>query len=173
MPAAKTHRTSVSPISSISSGSPASLEPDQSAQARTAGPWPRYGALLLPLLAAGLLLATPPAEAHGGAGFMPVGFAIGVEIGTPPPPLRYEALPPSRGGYVWAPGYWAWDGYRYVWLEGRWLAQRPGYFYEPGRWEQRHEHWIYRGEAWRQERNWDHRQHDRHDHGHGHGGHRR
>ncbi len=166
---ARTNRSSALPAPPAGSpASPASLsshQPPQALQsslALPAKPWRRFSALLLPLLAAGLFLAAPAAEAHGGAG-----FAIGVEIGTPPPPLRYEAPPPPRGGYVWAPGYWAWDGYRYVWLEGRWLAQRPGYFYEPGRWEQRHEHWIYRGEAWRQDRAWEHRHHDRHEHGHG------
>ncbi len=109
---------------------------------------PRLARLLL-ALAAGALLAAAPARAdQWSVRAMPAGVAIGIEIGSPPPPPRYEVMPPPRGGYLWAPGYWAWDGYNYVWLEGRWLRQRPGYIYVPGRWEQRHQHWYFNEGAW-------------------------
>lgn len=31
--------------------------------------------------------------------------SVNINIGTPPPAPRYEAPPPPRGGYIWAPGY--------------------------------------------------------------------
>lgn len=117
--------------------------PSASAAGRSRHPWSALlASLLAPLAAAGLLLTVPPAQAHGG-------LSIGVVIGSPPPPPRYQPLPPPRPGQLWSPGYWAWDGYRYVWLEGRWLAARPGYAYVPGRWEQRPGGWMYYGERWR------------------------
>ncbi len=40
-------------------------------------------------------------------------------------------------GYVWAPGYWAWNNDRHIWVRGRTIVQRSGYRWEPDRWEQR------------------------------------
>jgi hypothetical protein len=54
----------------------------------------------------------------------------------PPPPI-YEAVPMLPQGYVWAPGYWAWNNDSHVWVRGRSIMQRPGYRWEPDRWEQR------------------------------------
>jgi hypothetical protein len=43
---------------------------------------------------------------------IPASAQIGVYIGTPPPPLRYEQRGPIPGpGYVWIEGYWAPDGH--------------------------------------------------------------
>jgi hypothetical protein len=103
------------------------------------------------LLSAALLLGATalPAAAR-------VDLNVGVEIGVPPPAPVYEAVPPPRVGFVWAPGYWGWapDG-RHIWIRGRWIGERPGYRWvpdhweshgdrhhlEPGRWErERHEH---------------------------------
>ena len=36
-------------------------------------------------------------------------------FGTPPPAPVYEVVPAPRAGYVWAPGYYRWDGDRHVW----------------------------------------------------------
>ena len=54
-------------------------------------------------------------------------------FGAPAPhyegyPAHYEAYPAHRPGYVWVPGYRAWDGYRYVWYRGHWERAR-GYAY--------------------------------------------
>ncbi|MGH8800387.1 MAG: YXWGXW repeat-containing protein, partial [Casimicrobiaceae bacterium] len=54
-------------------------------------------------------------------------------------------------GFVWAPGYWDWDGghHRHTWRKGHYMRERRGehwvpnqwversgrYHYEPGRWE--------------------------------------
>src|SRR5277367_2218109 len=57
---------------------------------------------------------------------IPAFSQIHVYIGTPPPPLRYEARPPMPGeGYAWVDGYWGDRGGRYVWVPGVW--QRPPY----------------------------------------------
>ena len=40
---------------------------------------------------------------------------INVMIGTPPPAPVYEVVPAPRHGYVWAPGYYRWEGNRHVW----------------------------------------------------------
>jgi hypothetical protein len=55
-------------------------------------------------------------------------------ISSAPPAPRYESLPSPRAGYVWAPGYWNWDGRRHHWQAGHWLAARPGYVYQPTVW---------------------------------------
>ncbi|MBX3503211.1 MAG: YXWGXW repeat-containing protein [Alphaproteobacteria bacterium] len=55
-------------------------------------------------------------------------------LAVPPPSPRYEAPPPPRGGYTWAPGYWGWDGRRHVWHRGRWMQARRGYHWVPAQW---------------------------------------
>ena len=51
---------------------------------------------------------------------------ISVGIGVPlPPGVEFVTGAPAPG-YVWAPGYWAWNGVAYVWVEGRWLLARSG-----------------------------------------------
>ena len=49
--------------------------------------------------------------------------------------IEVERAPPPRPGYIWAPGYWRWQGNRHVWTDGRWLRERPGYRWVPDRWE--------------------------------------
>lgn len=104
---------------------------------------------------------------------------LDVNIGTPPPPIRYEVIPEPRVGYVWAPGYWGRRDGRYVWARGHWINERPGYrwvghrwdhdddrhyHFRPGRWErdagwERNRHWDHgpREEHWSHGKNWDHR----------------
>lgn len=62
---------------------------------------------------------------------------VNFNISIAPPAPRYEAAPVIAPGYVWAPGYWAWNGDRHIWIRGRTIVQRPGYRWEPDRWEQR------------------------------------
>ncbi|WP_084080994.1 YXWGXW repeat-containing protein [Edaphobacter aggregans] len=115
--------------------------------------------------------------------------SIGVTIGTPPPPIQYEAPPPIPAvGYVWTPGYWAPYGGHYAWRRGYW-ARPP---YEGAPW--RPARWVHEGPGWRYyEGGWgprefhgppprefhgppghayghykDHGHHEDHDHGHGH-----
>ncbi len=74
---------------------------------------------------------------------------INVIIGTPPPPVPvYEVAPPPRHGYVWAPGYYRWEGGRHIWTPGRWMAERVGYRWVPDRWEQSSNGWSYVAGRW-------------------------
>ncbi|MGA7824998.1 MAG: YXWGXW repeat-containing protein, partial [Steroidobacteraceae bacterium] len=71
----------------------------------------------------------------------PAAFAqvvIGVSVNTAPPPLPVYAQPACPGvGYLWAPGYWAWDDSAadYYWVPGTWvMAPQPGLLWTPGWW---------------------------------------
>src|SRR5215467_13031408 len=64
----------------------------------------------------------------------PAFAGVNINIDIAPPPARVEVVPPPRPGYVWAPGYWAWEGRQHVWREGRWIVVRPGYYWVPERW---------------------------------------
>jgi hypothetical protein len=60
----------------------------------------------------------------------------GVEVDVAPPPPPAVEIPPPRAGFVWAPGYYNWNGHQHVWVEGRFIAGRPGYHWAPDHWEQ-------------------------------------
>ena len=55
-----------------------------------------------------------------------------------PPPLPIYAQPPIPGdGYIWTPGYWAWNAAEsdYYWVPGTWvLAPMVGQLWTPGYW---------------------------------------
>jgi hypothetical protein len=94
-----------------------------------------------------LLCVAPPSYA---------GVGLSISIGVPPPVAVVEPLPPPRGGYVYAPGYWAWHDGGYIWIGGRWILGRPGYVWiadgwEPvgGRWRFVQGHWAPRGHGHR------------------------
>jgi hypothetical protein len=76
------------------------------------------------LLAGGMLLAPVGAFAQ-----------VGVSIQIAPPELPIYDQPICPGdGYIWTPGYWAWDG-DYYWVPGTWvLAPEPGFLWTPGYW---------------------------------------
>jgi YXWGXW repeat-containing protein len=72
-----------------------------------------------------------------------------VEVHVAPPPLRVVAVPAPRRGYVWAPGYWRWDGHRHVWADGRWMRERRGERWVPAHWEQgRAGYWHFEPGHW-------------------------
>ena len=83
------------------------------------------GALLL----AAFMLAIPaPSSAQ---------VAVGVSVTFAPPALPIYVQPPCPGpGYIWTPGYWAWDpNIGYYWVPGTWvLAPFPGALWTPGYW---------------------------------------
>ena len=82
----------------------------------------------------------PPAAAQ-------VSVGIGVRLGPPAP--RFERVPPPRAGYVWAPGYWRWNGHRHVWANGYWVRARPGYRYRPAYWVHGRHGWRFHEGHWR------------------------
>lgn len=64
------------------------------------------------------------------------------------PPEWVVARVDSRPGYVWAQGYWRWDGRRYVAVRGHYERARPGSRYVQPRWEHRRDGWHWRDGAW-------------------------
>ncbi|MGH8114788.1 MAG: YXWGXW repeat-containing protein [Rhodanobacteraceae bacterium] len=110
-------------------------------------------ALVIALAFAGgaAVSVTPPASAAQ------VGLSI--TVGSPPPPMRRERIPPPRPGYVWAPGYWNWSGSNYIWVVGTWQRARPGYVYARPHWVHRGNRWVYHPSRWTRDPHW---------HGHGH-----
>ncbi len=78
----------------------------------------------------GMLLA--PAQQ---AAAQPPPVMIMVSFG--PPALPYYSQPICPGpGYIWTPGYWAWDpSYGYYWVPGTWvLPPYEGALWTPGYW---------------------------------------
>ena len=64
--------------------------------------------------------------------------AVGISVGFGPPELPVYEQPICPGdGYIWTPGYWAWDddAQDYYWVPGTWvLAPQPGFLWTPGYW---------------------------------------
>lgn len=67
---------------------------------------------------------------------------VSLVISTAPPAPRYEVVPAPRSGFVWANGYWNWDGHRHVWLGGHWEPVRNGLSYH-------HSEWVREGNGYR------------------------
>src|SRR5580704_11334019 len=68
------------------------------------------------------------------ASFAQIGIAV--RIGPPALPVYEQPVCPGDG-YIWTPGYWAYDYdvSDYYWVPGTWvLAPQPGYFWTPGYW---------------------------------------
>jgi len=78
-----------------------------------------------------------------------IGVRIGIDVPLPPPAPVYEVAPGPVAGYVWAPGYWAWNVNRYIWIRGRYLLQRPGYAWAPEHWEHRGNRYHFVSGDWR------------------------
>jgi WXXGXW repeat (2 copies) len=81
------------------------------------------------LLLAVAMLATPKATYAGAS------VGVFVSIGPPPLPVYAQPLCPAPG-YIWTPGYWAWDPVDgYYWVPGTWvLAPTVGFLWTPGYW---------------------------------------
>ncbi len=109
-------------------------------------------------------LIAAAAIAIGSAALLPTQamaqVGVNVIIGAPPPPLRYEAMPPPRVGYVWAPGYWGWNGRSHVWMRGSWMRDRPGYVYAQPHWIERGGRWHYEQAHWNRHSGRGDRDHD-------------
>ena len=72
--------------------------------------------------------APAPAYAQDDAG-------IAVDVAPPPLPV-YDQPPIPAPGYIWTPGYWAWnDDTGYYWVPGTWvLPPEPALLWTPGYW---------------------------------------
>jgi hypothetical protein len=68
--------------------------------------------------------------------FAQIGVGISVGFGPPPLPVYDQPLCPGDG-YLWTPGYWAWDndGDDYYWVPGTWvMAPEVGFLWTPPWW---------------------------------------
>lgn len=73
---------------------------------------------------------------------------ITFNISLAPPSPVYEAVPVVPQGYVWAPGYWAWNNDHHVWIHGRPIVQRVGYRWVPDNWERRDQRYYRQPGRW-------------------------
>jgi len=72
-----------------------------------------------------------------------------IDIDVAPPAPREEVIPAPRVGYVWAPGYWDWQGHRHVWVRGHYIREHHGHHWV-------HDEWVQRDGRWHHERgHWD------------------
>jgi hypothetical protein len=103
-----------------------------------------------PLLLAAGIVALPAwsAESSNAVIVAPLSEPELVVVEVAPPPLRSEEVPAAREGYVWAPGYWNYDGGNYVWAEGHFIPDQSGARYEGPRWSQSNGRYALRGERW-------------------------
>jgi len=66
---------------------------------------------------------------------------VDVELNIGPPPPVYEVEPAPRVGYVWAPGYWDYDGSHHQWRKGHWEHERHGQRWAGGQWTEHEGKW--------------------------------
>lgn len=64
-------------------------------------------------------------------------IGVGISVGIAPPPIPVYAQPVCPGtGFIWTPGYWAYDPVGgYYWVPGTWvMAPAVGLLWTPGYW---------------------------------------
>jgi hypothetical protein len=80
------------------------------------------------------LLALVGLEACASSGGMYVSADASIDVAPPDLPV-YDQPPCPGDGYLWTPGYWAWNSSDYYWVPGTWV-QPPevGFLWTPGYW---------------------------------------
>ncbi len=81
-------------------------------------------------------MLTVPVLSLSTAASAQIGIGIGISVRIAPPALPVYAQPICPGpGYLWTPGYWAWneDG-GYYWVPGTWVVAPVGMLWTPGYW---------------------------------------
>ncbi|MGA9527267.1 MAG: hypothetical protein WBS24_04040 [Terriglobales bacterium] len=77
---------------------------------------------------------------------------IRISVGFGPPALPVYEQPLCPGdGYIWTPGYWAWDGdiSDYYWVPGTWiLAPEVGFLWTPPYWGWDNGGWLFYDGYW-------------------------
>src|ERR1700757_79157 len=72
---------------------------------------------------------------------------VRISVSFGPPPLPVYAQPVCPGdGYMWTPGYWAWDPDfgDYYWVPGTWiLAPEVGWWWTPPYWGWANGGWFF------------------------------
>jgi hypothetical protein len=98
---------------------------------------------------AGALAAPTPSQAQ-------VGVFVSVRIAPPPLPT-YIQPPCPEYGYIWVPGYWAWDDddEDFYWVPGTWVQPpRLGWLWTPGWWEYGWNGYVYHEGYWGERVGW-------------------
>jgi hypothetical protein len=95
------------------------------------------------LLFALFVLSMSAASAHAGVDVL-------ITVGPPPLPVYEQPICPGDG-YLWTPGYWAYD-YDiddYYWVPGTWvLAPEVGFLWTPGYWGWGGDHFVFYDGYW-------------------------
>ncbi len=102
----------------------------------------RY-AKVLALIPAFILCAAPALS--------PAAVDIDVAVNFAPPPIPiYDQPPLPAPGYLWTPGYWAWDGMDYYWVPGGTWILPPvnGMLWTPGYWGWRNGLYVWNTGYW-------------------------
>jgi WXXGXW repeat (2 copies) len=76
---------------------------------------------------------------------------MAISVDVPPPPLPiYDQPPIPAPGYIWTPGYWAYDDdYGYYWVPGTWvLVPQEGLLWTPGYWAYEDGNYVYYDGYW-------------------------
>ncbi len=75
---------------------------------------------------------------------------VSVSINIAPPELPYYEQPMLPGyGYIWTPGYWAYDDGDYYWVPGTWvMPPQVGYLWTPGYWYWDDRFYVFRTGYW-------------------------
>jgi hypothetical protein len=92
------------------------------------------GRIMRILISLRSLLVVLAMLALSGACFAQVSVGISVSFAPPELPVYEQPICPAEG-YIWTPGYWAWDedGDDYYWVPGTWvLAPQLGFLWTPG-----------------------------------------
>lgn len=72
-----------------------------------------------------------------------------VRVGPPAPIIEARVVAPGPG-YVWVPGYYAWERGAYVWLPGRYvLPPRARAVWVAPHWERERRGWFFVAGHWR------------------------
>ncbi len=82
----------------------------------------------------GVLLLTISVLSFSTPSAAQIGIGISVRIGPPALPVYAQPICPGPG-YLWTPGYWAWnDDGGYYWVPGTWVVAPVGLLWTPGYW---------------------------------------
>src|SRR5215475_927947 len=72
--------------------------------------------------------------AFSAASFGQIAVGLSVRIGPPALPVYAQPICPGPG-YIWTPGFWAWnDAGGYYWVPGTWVVAPVGMLWTPGYW---------------------------------------
>jgi hypothetical protein len=74
---------------------------------------------------------------------------VGLSVTIAPPELQIDEQTICPGdGYIWTPGYWAWDG-DYYWVPGEWIMPPEiGFLWTPGYWGRGGEGFLFNEGYW-------------------------